>query len=127
MIFNSYEFLLLFLPIFIIGFNCIRREGRKKGKAQMLVDLWIVLGSLCFYGLFGMQNLGIILISLCLNACTAIPMAFMRDSRVRLHFGKKEIAPVHLWMAIGVITNLVLLLFFKLWGAFLPSYQFLYF
>ncbi len=120
MTFNSYEFLLLFLSIFIIGFNWIKREGRKKGKAQMLVDLWIVLGSLCFYGLFGMQNLGIILISLCLNACTAIPMAFMRDSRVRLHFGQKEIAPVHIWMAVGVITNLVLLLFFKLWGAFLP-------
>ncbi|SCY33616.1 MBOAT, membrane-bound O-acyltransferase family [Butyrivibrio sp. INlla14] len=120
MTFNSYEFLLLFLPIFIIGFNWIKRVGRKKGKAQMLVDLWIVLGSLCFYGLFGMQNLGIILISLCLNACTAIPMAFMRDSRVRLHFGQKEIAPVHIWMAVGVITNLVLLLFFKLWGAFLP-------
>ena len=120
MTFNSYEFVLAFLPVFIIGYNILRRIGRRKDNARMLADLWIVLGSLCFYGLFGMQNLGIILISLCLNACTAIPMAFMRDSRVRLHAFGKEIAPCHIWMAIGVITNLVLLLFFKLWGVFLP-------
>ena len=120
MTFNSYEFMLAFLPVFLIGYNVLRRIGRRRNNARMLADLWIVLGSLCFYGLFGMQNLGIILISLCLNVCTAIPMAFMRDSRVRLHFCGKEIKPSHLWLSVGLVTNIVLLLFFKLWGVFLP-------
>ena len=120
MVFNSYEFVLLFLPVFLIIYNMIRSIGRKKGNVRMLVDLCIILGSLCFYALFGMHNLAIILISITFNICTSIPMSFMREHSVELPLFGRKIAVQKLWLSFGIIFNIVLLLFFKLWGVFLP-------
>ncbi len=120
MIFNSYEFVLLFLPIFTLGFNIIRHIGKKNGNGRMLVDLCIVLGSLCFFSLFGMQNLAILFISICFNVCTAIPMSFMRERSVKVKLFGREILTQNIWLFIGITGNLVLLLFFKLSGFFLP-------
>ncbi|WP_029232785.1 MBOAT family O-acyltransferase [Butyrivibrio sp. VCB2006] len=120
MVFNSYEFVLIFLPIFLLAYNVLRSIGRKKGNARVLVDLCIILGSLCFYALFGMRNLAIIFISICINVCTAIPMSFMRERGIGISLFGREILIHKLWLSIGVILNVVLLLFFKLWGVFLP-------
>ena len=116
MVFNSYEFVLLFLPVFLIIYNMVRSIGRKKGNVRMLVDLCIILGSLCFYALFGMHNLAIILISITFNICTSIPMSFMREHSVELPLFGRKIAVQKLWLSFGIIFNIVLLLFFKLWG-----------
>ena len=126
MVFNSYEFVLLFLPLFLIAYNLLRSIGRKKGNVRILVELCIILGSLCFYTLFGMQNLAILLMSICFNICTSIPMSFMREHSTELSLFGKKIAVQKLWLSFGIIFNIVLLLFFKL-GSF-PSYryQFLY-
>ena len=120
MVFNSYEFVLLFLPLFLIAYNLLRSIGRKKGNVRILVELCIILGSLCFYTLFGMQNLAILLMSICFNICTSIPMSFMREHSTELSLFGKKIAVQKLWLSFGIIFNIVLLLFFKLWGVFLP-------
>ena len=46
MIFSSYRFLFLFLPVTLTGFHLLRRTGR-----AVWVKLWLVAASLVFYGL----------------------------------------------------------------------------
>lgn len=120
MVFNSYEFVLLFLPVFMIGYHLIRSFGQKKGNEKFLCDLWIILGSLIFFALFGVENMAILLISIIWNFCTSIPMSFMRDGKVKIKLFGKEVSPHKPWLFIGIAGNLVLLLFFKLSGFFFP-------
>lgn len=46
MIFSSYRFLFLFLPVTLAGYHLLRRTGR-----AVWVKLWLVAASLVFYGL----------------------------------------------------------------------------
>ena len=120
MVFNSYGFVLLFMPIFMIGYYIIRSVGQKKGNENFLCDLWIVLGSLIFFAFFGVENFAILLISLIWNFCTSMPMSFMRDGMVKVKLFGREVSPNKPWLILGVVGNLVLLLFFKLSGIFFP-------
>lgn len=120
MVFNSYGFVLAFMPIFVIGLNIVHSIGRKKGCERLLCDVWIILLSLYFFSTFGAKNLAILFISVIWNVCTSIPMSFMRDQNVKVRFFGKERMPHKIWVLIGVTGNLVLLLFFKLSGIFLP-------
>ena len=120
MVFNSYKFVLAFLPIFMIGFHIVRGYGRKRGCEMLFGELWIILASLAFFASFGVKNLAILLISIVWNVCTAIPMSFMRDRGVKVKLFGKELEPRKAWLCIGVTGNLVLLLFFKLSGIYLP-------
>ncbi len=120
MVFNSYQFVLAFLPVFMIGFYIVRSLGRKKGSERLFGDLWIIIMSLAFFSSFGAKNLAILLISIVWNVCTSIPMSFMRDQGVKVRLFGRMVRPHKVWMCIGVSGNLVLLLFFKLSGFFLP-------
>ncbi|SFC77637.1 MBOAT family O-acyltransferase [Butyrivibrio sp. YAB3001] len=120
MTFNSYEFVLLFMPVFVAVYIFLRKIWRSKKNVRTLVNLWIILGSLCFYISFGMSNLAILLISICWNVCTSIPMSFMRDRNIKLTLFGKERHIQNIWLCIGIIGNIILLLFFKLSGIFLP-------
>ena len=44
MLFNSYQFIFLFLPLTLLGFLLLSRKSRE------LAILWLVLASLFFYG-----------------------------------------------------------------------------
>lgn len=112
MIFNSYEFMLIFLPIFMIGFY-------KKHSNEYFCDIWIIIGSLVFFAQFGAEHFLILVISLLWNICTSIPMSFMRDQNIEVELFKRKVFPHKVWILLGVIGNLILLLFFKLGnGAF---------
>ncbi len=120
MVFNSYEFVLLFMPIFLILFYLVRNSGIKKGNEKLFCELLVVMGSLAFFIPFGAKNVAVLGISVVWNICTAIPMSFMRDQNVRIRAFGREVYPHKIWLAMGVCGNLILLLFFKLWGVFLP-------
>lgn len=120
MVFNSYQFVLAFMPIFMIGFYIVRSFGRKKGNERLFGDLWIIIMSLVFFSSFGVENLAILLISIVWNVCTSIPMSFMRDQGARVKLFGRMMKPHKVWLFLGVSGNLVLLLFFKLSGFFLP-------
>ncbi|MBQ9590281.1 MAG: MBOAT family protein [Butyrivibrio sp.] len=107
MVFNSYEFMLMFLPVFIIGFY-------KKNANELFRDIWIILGSLLFYAFFGANHLLIIIISILWNICTAIPMSFMRDQNTEIDLFGKKVLPQKIWLTIGIAGNLSMLIFFKL-------------
>ena len=120
MVFNSYKFVLAFMPIFMIGMNIVRGYGRKRGNAKLFCELWIILMSLAFFASFGVKNMAILFISVVWNVCTAIPMSFMRDQGAKVKLFGKELEPHKAWLCLGVFGNLVLLLFFKLSGIYLP-------
>ena len=62
MLFNSYIFILLFLPITIIGFFLIGERGYHRVAMS-----WLVMASLLFYGYWHLAYLALILISIVFN------------------------------------------------------------
>ena len=61
MLFNSYPFILLFLPLTLIGFFLIGRDSRHGGAA------WLALASLFFYGWWNPAYVGLLLFSIVFN------------------------------------------------------------
>lgn len=110
MLFNSYEFMLAFLPVFIIGYFLIRHFYRENEKLMRLCNLWIIAGSLVFYVLFGVKNVLVLLASIVFNAIFILALNSIR--------GKD--ASHRLMLAIGILLNVLALLLFKFSGVFFP-------
>ena len=62
MIFNSFEFIFLFLPITIIGYFTLNKFNNYN-----LSKIWLIVCSLYFYSYFNPWYLPIILISILVN------------------------------------------------------------
>jgi len=62
MLFNSFEFIFLFLPITFIIYFLLNRF-----RNQQYAIYWLVLSSLIFYGYFKLTYLAIITISIVVN------------------------------------------------------------
>ena len=62
MLFNSYVFLFIFLPITLYGFHLIGKRGHHKVAIS-----WLVGASLVFYGWWNPAYLGLILGSILFN------------------------------------------------------------
>ncbi len=110
MLFNSYGFVMAFLPIFVIGFCAIRHFNRDNEKLMKLLSMWCVAASLVFYAFFEYRNMLVLLISILWN----INVVNM------LRTGKSRGRDVRIWLAIGIAVNVFLLLFFKFNGGFFP-------
>ncbi|MCC0177340.1 MBOAT family protein [Waterburya agarophytonicola K14] len=65
MLFNSFEFIFLFLPVTLIVFFLLGK--RKKYIKQQIPILWLVLASLFFYGWWKPLNLPLIILSIVIN------------------------------------------------------------
>lgn len=61
MLFNSYEFLLAFLPIALVGYFLLGRHDIRLAAA------WLVLASLAFYAWWDVHYLPLLLASICFN------------------------------------------------------------
>jgi len=61
MLFNSYEFIFLFLPCALLGYFAIARIGRRAAIA------WLALASIVFYGYWNPKFVSLLLASICLN------------------------------------------------------------
>lgn len=93
MLFNSYIFILAFLPLVLVGFFLLsRRNGRSSAV------LFLTAASLLFYGWWNPKFLALILISIVVNFCIGR----------MIHLGRKTA-----WMWAGIIFNLGLLGYFK--------------
>lgn len=109
MLFNSYEFIFLFLPITLFVFFRIGAGGR----AQWAIA-WLVLASLFFYGWWNPIYLSLILASAVFN----YSVGFALGSRLPPN-GSPNAARRAL-LTLGVCTNLAVLAYFK-YAAFLLS------
>lgn len=62
MVFSSFEFLYLFMPIVFLGFVFLRYK-----QDEMGIILWLIIASLAFYGYWNPIYLGLIIASLIVN------------------------------------------------------------
>jgi alginate O-acetyltransferase complex protein AlgI len=104
MLFNSYAFIFVFLPLALIGYFTLNHF-----KHVALGKCWLIGASLYFYTYFTYKNLPILLISLCMNYSLGH----------LLHRELKWVSKVNLFR-FGLIFNIGLLSFFKFSGFLLP-------
>lgn len=105
--------MLLFLPVFIIGFCILRRTLFGKTSKELVLYLWIILGSLVFYGLFGLRNFLVLLFSLFWNGITSYALS-RADAGQKSSLYKKAV------LFSGIFADVLLLLAFKFTGRVLP-------
>ncbi len=97
MTFNSYIFILLFLPLTLIGYFGINKTGKYK-----LGLLWLTGMSCWFYGAFSIEYLLLFAVSICVNQFGVCRMKEMaQGTRKKLVF------------AVLLIMNIGLLLYYK--------------
>ncbi len=95
MLFNSYVFILFFLPVSLIGFYIAGKKSRE------LAILWLVISSLFFYGWWNPNLLSIIISSILVNYFIS-QMFSVYKKRAR-----------HILLVIGILLNLATLSYFK--------------
>ena len=110
MIFSSYRFIFLFLPVVLLGYHLLRRW-----KRTAAVKGWLVLASLVFYGLgqpeFVLVFTGLILLNYLLV------LALDRTKRIAFR---------RLLLAAAVVWNVGLLAYFKYANFLLENVNFLF-
>jgi len=105
MLFNSPEFLFLFLPITLWVYHRVCLAGYKR-----LSGAWLVLASLAFYGWWEPKYLVLIIGSIAANHLLAIALERCSDARPKMRW---------LLLAIGVLGNLAAIGWYKYSGFFL--------
>ena len=105
MLFNSYVFLLVFLPITAAGFFLIGR------RSQVLAACWLAGASLFFYGWWDYRYLPLLLASITFNYWCAMHLRPYR------HAHRKSL------LATAIGANLALLMYYKYAGFFATSFN----
>jgi alginate O-acetyltransferase complex protein AlgI len=101
LLFNSYEFLFLFLPLTLAGFFALGRRSHRLAMG------WLVLASLFFYGWWYPPYLVLLLISVGFNYAAGLVLS--------------RIAARRLALTLAVASNLALLGYFKYAGFLVAS------
>ena len=101
--FNSFTFILLFLPVLLIGWHLLN-----KAELFRIADVFLIGLSLYFYYSFGVSFLLILLVSIAVNFCISAVMEIKPSFRKPLK-------------VIGVLFNLALLFYFKYLGFFVDN------
>ena len=99
MLFNSYPFLMVYLPIFLIGFFLL---GRKNQGAAVA---WIGIASLAFYAWWDYRDLALLLASIVFNFAVGTKLATLAGT-----------APGKRLLSVAIVINLVGLAWFKYAG-----------
>lgn len=102
MLFNSYEFIFLYLPIVLLLFFACAKYGGQRSATFLLV-----LASFFFYGWWDWCYVPLLFASICFN--------YWIGGRIRFGGHHKG------WLTTGIIGNLALLGYFKYAGFFLST------
>lgn len=109
MLFNSYEFIFLFLPVVLLGFFGFARASHR------LAALWLAAASLFFYGWWNPQYVFLLLLSITFNYSMGYVIGHQRASRERC---KTTTLPI---LVVAISANLGLLAYFKYANFFLAT------
>lgn len=101
MLFNSYVFIFVFLPVTLLGFHLIGRRGHNR-----IAVAWIVGASLLFYGWWNPAFLSLMLASILFNYAVGVSLGSRPQREV---------------MVFGVIANLALLGYYKYTNFFVSN------
>ena len=110
MLFNSYSFIFLFLPLTLLGFLLIGRLQSRKLSLS-----WVVLSSIVFYGAWNPVNLLIIAPSIAVNYLLGL---WIRQAVRRGEAGQKSASTL---LLLGIVFNLCFLGYFKYKNFFLDT------
>jgi len=99
MLFNSFEFVFLFLPITLLIFFQIGRRGYYK-----LASAWLVAASLFFYGWWEVSYLALLLVSMLFNYFVGVALSRRYTTTL---INSKQV------LIFGIVVNLGLLGYFK--------------
>lgn len=105
MLFNSFEFLFLFLPITLLIFYFLLKNNYKKALTP-----WLAIMSLLFYSWWEIKFTLILLVSICFNYLIAYFMS-------KMSFNKKR----KLTLGFGITVNLLLLAYYKYFNFFIEN------
>ena len=105
MLFNSYIFILLFLPACMLGYFGLNRFGR-----YQTAQVFLLVMSLWFYGYFNPSYLAIILVSICVNFFFTRCFHRLRNCLTR-----------KLLFVTALLFNLGILFYFKYYNFFLEN------
>ena len=105
--FNSYIFILCFLPLTIIGYFGLNKLGRDR-----LAKLFLLAMSLWFYGYFNISYLLIICGSIVFNFAVS---RFMEKGAARASANRK------LLLVIGIVFNVAVIFYFKYYNFFIQN------
>lgn len=103
MLFNSYEFILVFLPITLLVFFTIAKYSHSSAL------LWLSITSLFFYAWWDIQFVPLLLTSISVN--------FILGKLIKKFFLQSKVKNQLLFA--GLIFNLGLIIFYKYWGLLL--------
>ena len=107
MLFNSYIFILLFLPASLIGFTIANRYSPRHGVS------WLVVCSILFYGYWNPPYVLVLLGSIFAN--------YLLGKRVQFALKNNNSTASKKWLVIGISANLLLLAYYKYTNFFLSS------
>ena len=108
MLFNSYIFIFLFLPITLLGFHLIGSQGRHR-----VALAWLVAASLFFYGWWNPAYLGLILGSMLFNYAVGVALSARAVNRPADPPPHSRLQPAKLILIAGIAANLGLLGYYK--------------
>ena len=97
-IFNSIEFILVFLPVTVLGYYSLQHYG-----GETVTRLWLVISSLFFYGWWKLELLPLIVFSVCFNQV----VGFNLGRHSTNHKLKSSL------LIFGILCNLLLLAYYK--------------
>jgi len=106
MLFNSYIFIFLFLPIVLSVFAFIGKFGHHRAAIS-----WLVISSLFFYGWWNPSYLGLILFSIIFNYTIGVALLKIRKK---------------LFLFFGIAGNILLLGYFKYANFFLDNLNYVF-
>ena len=110
MLFNSYEFIFLFLPVVFFGYFLLNRY-----KLVLFAKSFLFFGSLFFYSYWSIAYLPLLLGSILFNYTVANQINLLKDKRY-----KKSI------FIFGVVVNLGFLGYFKYMDFFIKNINFVF-
>lgn len=108
MLFNSYVFIFLFLPIVLGGFHYFRVIKHKYAL------IWLLLASLFFYGWWNPNYLILIICSMMVNYLCSLQLLKREDGSFR-----------KMVLIFGITFNLLLIGYYKYCGFFVDQFNFL--
>src|SRR5271166_2019188 len=103
MLFNSYPFVFLFLPLFMVGYQLMARSQMRDA-----VPAFIIIGSIAFYAWWNWHYVFLFLFSIAFNYSWGLAL---RGPGERRSLAQERLER---WMlAIGIAVNVILLAYFK--------------
>jgi alginate O-acetyltransferase complex protein AlgI len=103
MLFNTYQFIFIFLPIVVSGYYFLLQ------KSIQLGNLWLALSSLFFYGYWSLYSLPILMTSICTNYFFSIKITQKANPNRKI------------FLILAILFNLGALCYFKYFNFFIEN------